>query len=75
VSFTDELDRQRRTGGTRMPDRAGRGLVTASSTIACGSPKRRSLVRCRSDDDTGVRVHQASDIRLVRFDGSAVAGV
>ena len=33
----------------------------------------RLLIRCRSDDDAGVAFTRPSDIRLIRFDGSAGA--
>lgn len=37
------------------------------------SPPDLLLIRCRSADDTGVAYTRPSDIRLVRFDGTAGA--
>jgi len=53
---------------------AGRGLVDGIlGHISLRIDDERLLIRCRSDDDTGVQFTRPSDIRLVHLDGSAGA--
>jgi ribulose-5-phosphate 4-epimerase/fuculose-1-phosphate aldolase len=53
---------------------AARGLVDGIlGHLSLRVDNERLLVRCRSDDDTGVAFTRPSDIRLIRFDGSAGA--
>ncbi len=74
MSFTDELDRQRELVARACRIAAGRGLVDGVlGHISLRITEETFLVRCRSDDDTGVEFTRPSDIRLVRFDGSAGA--
>jgi ribulose-5-phosphate 4-epimerase/fuculose-1-phosphate aldolase len=53
---------------------AARGLVDGIlGHLSLRVDDERLLVRCRSDGDTGVAFTRPSDIRLIRFDGSAGA--
>jgi ribulose-5-phosphate 4-epimerase/fuculose-1-phosphate aldolase len=53
---------------------ASRGLVDSIlGHISLRVDDERLLIRCRSDDDAGVAFTRPSDIRLIRFDGSAGA--
>jgi ribulose-5-phosphate 4-epimerase/fuculose-1-phosphate aldolase len=53
---------------------AARGLVEGIlGHLSLRVDDERLLVRCRSDGDTGVAFTRPSDIRLIRFDGSAGA--
>lgn len=51
---------------------AARGLVDGIlGHVSLRIDEDHLLVRCRSDDDDGVAFTRASDIRLIRFDGTA----
>lgn len=53
---------------------AARGLVDGIlGHLSLRIDDERLLVRCRSDTDTGVAFTRSSDIRLVKFDGTAGA--
>lgn len=53
---------------------AARGLVAGIlGHLSLRVDDERLLVRCRSDTDTGIAFTRPSDIRLIRFDGSAGA--
>jgi ribulose-5-phosphate 4-epimerase/fuculose-1-phosphate aldolase len=70
--MTDELDGQRALVALGCRVAAARGLVDGMlGHLSLRVDDDRLLVRCRSDSDTGVAFTQPSDIRLIRFDGSA----
>jgi ribulose-5-phosphate 4-epimerase/fuculose-1-phosphate aldolase len=51
---------------------ASRGLVDGMlGHISFRIDEDHLLIRCRSEDDTGVAFTRPSDVRLIRFDGSA----
>ena len=53
---------------------AARGLVNGIlGHLSLRVDDERLLVRCRSDTDTGVASTRSSDVRLIRFDGTAAA--
>jgi ribulose-5-phosphate 4-epimerase/fuculose-1-phosphate aldolase len=55
---------------------AARGLVDGIlGHISLRVDDERLLIRCRSDTDTGLAFTRPSDIRLVRFDGTAGAAL
>lgn len=72
--MTGDLDSQRALVALGCRIAAARGLVDGMlGHLSLRVDDDRLLVRCRSDSDTGVAFTAASDIRLVRFDGSAGA--
>jgi ribulose-5-phosphate 4-epimerase/fuculose-1-phosphate aldolase len=71
---TEELDRQRALVAQGCRVAAARGLVDGIlGHLSLRVDDERLLIRCRSDTDTGVAFTRASDIRLIRFDGTAGA--
>ena len=53
---------------------AARGLVDGIlGHVSLRVDDNHLLIRCRSDDDTGVAFTRPSDVRLIRFDGTAGA--
>jgi ribulose-5-phosphate 4-epimerase/fuculose-1-phosphate aldolase len=53
---------------------AARGLVDGIlGHVSLRVDANHLLIRCRSDDDTGVAFTRPSDVRLIRFDGTAGA--
>lgn len=72
--MTGELDRQRELVALGCRVAAARRLVDGTlGHLSLRVDDDRLLVRCRSDTDTGVAFTRPSDIRLIRFDGSAGA--
>ncbi|MEE6139599.1 class II aldolase/adducin family protein [Mycobacterium sp. 050128] len=72
--MTGELDSQRTLIALGCRIAEARGLVDGMlGHLSLRVDDDRLLVRCRSDSDTGVANTSPSDIRLVRFDGSAGA--
>ncbi|OBK95469.1 class II aldolase/adducin family protein [Mycobacterium sp. 1165178.9] len=69
-----DLDQQRALVAQGCRVAAARGLVDGTlGHLSLRVDDERLLVRCRSDDDTGVAFTRPSDIRLIAFDGSAGA--
>jgi ribulose-5-phosphate 4-epimerase/fuculose-1-phosphate aldolase len=74
VTHTDQLADNRAAIAAACRIAAGRGLVEGMlGHISLRIDDERLLIRCRSDADTGIEFTRPSDIRLVRFDGSAGA--
>ncbi|BBZ38922.1 class II aldolase/adducin family protein [Mycobacterium conspicuum] len=72
--MTDRLDEQRTLVAQGCRVAAARGLVDGIlGHLSLRVDDDHLLVRCRSDTDTGVAFTRPSDIRLIRFDGSAGA--
>ncbi|MGB9307940.1 MAG: class II aldolase/adducin family protein [Mycobacterium sp.] len=72
--MTDHLDRQRALVAQGCRVAAARGLVDGIlGHLSLRIDDERLLIRCRSDTDTGVAFTRASDIRLIRLDGTAGA--
>lgn len=72
--MTDELGPQRAVVALGCRVAAARGLVDGMlGHLSLRVDDDHLLVRCRSATDTGVANTAASDIRLIRFDGSAGA--
>jgi ribulose-5-phosphate 4-epimerase/fuculose-1-phosphate aldolase len=72
--MTDELDDHRALVALGCRVAAARGLVDGMlGHLSLRVDDDRLLVRCRSDADTGVAFTAPSDIRLIRFDGTAGA--
>ncbi|MCV7408753.1 3,4-dihydroxyphthalate decarboxylase [Mycobacterium florentinum] len=72
--MTGELDRQRTLVALGCRVAASRGLVDGMlGHLSLRVDDDHLLVRCRSESDTGVAFTRPSDIRLIRFDGSAGA--
>ncbi|WAC89674.1 class II aldolase/adducin family protein [Mycobacterium sp. Aquia_213] len=72
--MTGELDSQRALVALACRVAAARGLVDGMlGHLSLRVDDDHLLVRCRSDSDTGVADTAPSDIRLIRFDGSAGA--
>ncbi|OBH66683.1 3,4-dihydroxyphthalate decarboxylase [Mycobacterium intracellulare] len=72
--MTDRLERQRTLVAQGCRVAAARGLVDGIlGHLSQRVDDERLLVRCRSDADDGVAFTRPSDIRLVRFDGTAGA--
>lgn len=72
--MTDELGAQRAVVALGCRVAAARGLVDGMlGHLSLRVDDDHLLVRCRSATDTGVANTAASDIRLIRFDGSAGA--
>ena len=72
--MTGELDNQRTLVAEGCRVAAARGLVDGMlGHLSLRVDDDHLLVRCRSDSDTGVAFTRPSDIRLIRFDGSAGA--
>ena len=68
------LDEQRASVAQGCRVAAARGLVDGIlGHLSMRIDDERLLVRCRSDSDAGVAFTRPTDIRLVRFDGSAGA--
>jgi ribulose-5-phosphate 4-epimerase/fuculose-1-phosphate aldolase len=68
------LDEQRELVAQGCRVAASRGLVDGIlGHLSLRVVDERLLVRCRSDRDTGVAFTRPTDIRLIRFDGSAGA--
>lgn len=68
------LDQQRALVAQGCRVAAARGLVDGIlGHLSLRVDDEHLLVRCRSDTDTGVAFTRASDIRLIRFDGTAGA--
>ncbi len=68
------LDQQRALVAQGCRVAAARGLVDGIlGQLSLGIDDERLLIRCRSDTDTGVAFTRVSDIRLIRFDGTAGA--
>jgi ribulose-5-phosphate 4-epimerase/fuculose-1-phosphate aldolase len=68
------LDQQRALVAQGCRVAAARGLVDGIlGHLSLRVDDERLLIRCRSDTDTGVAFTRASDIRLIRFDGTAGA--
>jgi ribulose-5-phosphate 4-epimerase/fuculose-1-phosphate aldolase len=71
---TDQLDGQRALVAQGCRVAAARGLVDGIlGHLSLRVDDLHLLIRCRSDSDTGVAFTRPSDIRLIRFDGSAGA--
>jgi ribulose-5-phosphate 4-epimerase/fuculose-1-phosphate aldolase len=72
--MTDRLDRQRAEVAQGCRVAAARGLVDGTlGHLSLRVDDERLLVRCRSDTDTGVAFTRPTDVRLIRFDGTAGA--
>jgi ribulose-5-phosphate 4-epimerase/fuculose-1-phosphate aldolase len=68
------LDEQRALVAQGCRVAAARGLVEGIlGHLSLRIDDERLLIRCRSDGDTGVAFTRPSDVRLIRFDGSAGA--
>jgi ribulose-5-phosphate 4-epimerase/fuculose-1-phosphate aldolase len=68
------LDEQRALVAQGCLVAAARGLVDGIlGHLSLRIDDERLLIRCRSDSDTGIAFTRPSDIRLIRFDGSAGA--
>jgi ribulose-5-phosphate 4-epimerase/fuculose-1-phosphate aldolase len=71
---TDGLEQRRALVAQGCRVAAARGLVDGIlGHLSARVDDDQLLIRCRSDTDTGVAFTRTSDIRLVRFDGSAAA--
>ncbi|OBJ49192.1 class II aldolase/adducin family protein [Mycobacterium sp. 1423905.2] len=69
--MTDSLDQQRALVAQACRVAAARGLVDGIlGHLSLRIDDDHLLVRCRSDDDTGVAFTRPADIRLVNFDGT-----
>jgi ribulose-5-phosphate 4-epimerase/fuculose-1-phosphate aldolase len=69
-----DLDEQRALVAQGCRVAAARGLIDGIlGHLSLRVDDERLLVRCRSDADTGVAFTRPSDVRLVRFDGTAGA--
>jgi ribulose-5-phosphate 4-epimerase/fuculose-1-phosphate aldolase len=72
--MTEQLEKQRALVARGCRVAAARGLVDGIlGHLSLRVGDERLLIRCRSDTDTGVAFTRASDIRLIRFDGTAGA--
>jgi len=72
--MTDRLEEQRTLVAQGCRVAAARGLVDGIlGHLSLRVDDDHLLVRCRSDTDTGVAFTRPTDIRLIRFDGSAGA--
>lgn len=72
--MTAMFDEQRALVAQGCRVAAARGLVDGIlGHLSLRVDDERLLIRCRSDGDTGVAFTRPSDIRLIRFDGTAGA--
>ena len=72
--MTDRLDQQRALVAQGCRVAASRGLVDGIlGHLSLRIDDDRLLLRCRTDTDTGVAFTRPTDIRLIKFDGSAGA--
>ncbi len=72
--MTDDLEQRRALVAQGCRVAAARGLVDGIlGHLSLRVDDDQLLIRCRSDTDTGVAFTRPSDIRLIRFDGSAAA--
>jgi len=73
--MTDPLDERRALVAQGCRVAAARGLVDGIlGHLSLRVDDERLLIRCRSGTETGVAFTRPSDIRLIKFDGSAGAG-
>lgn len=74
MTSTASLDEERSLVAQACRVAAGRGLVDGVlGHLSLRVDEERLLIRCRSDSDTGVAYTRPTDIRLIRFDGTAGA--
>ncbi len=72
--MTEEFEQERSLVAQACRVAAARGLVDGIlGHISLRIDDERLLIRCRSDTDDGVAYTRPSDVRLVRFDGTAGA--
>ncbi len=72
MTSTASLDQQRTIVAQACRVAAGRGLVDGIlGHLSLRVDDEHLLIRCRSDSDTGVAYTTPTDIRLIRFDGTA----